>query len=413
MAYDDGDQTRFRGEPGFREEPDFRTSTSTGSIPPVRGSGQLDDIFDDPTHGDPGRDRMAVHFAWEAILLIGAGVVGFLLYSQHKSAVQGKSLLALVVFTAALGLLAFAAAASLRVAAPNLAIGPVAVAASLYFAENGNDGVMSAGPKAVALAALVGLGIAIVVVGFQVPGWAGSLAGALAAVVWIQKQTGPVNVAGQFDPTDRAWYYLGGFAAVSIVGALLCTIRPVRRGIGRYRPVGDPATRRGVFAGCVTAAAIVGSTAVAAVAGVLLAGLSSSVRPDLGLDWTGLAIGAALVGGVSAYGRRGGVLGTVLGTIVLSLVIKLGEEADWRVSPYAVAAATMVAGLIVTRLVETFGRPLMAPDEESWTAEATSTWSGAGWTGPEAGSWASPLPTQTTAASRPEPWQDDRWSSNR
>src|SRR5262245_3257902 len=108
MAYDDGDPARYRGEPGFRDEPDFRTSTSTGSIPAVRAGGQLEDIFDDPTHGDPGRDRMAVHFAWEAILLIGAAVVGFLLYSQHKAAVSGQPLRELIVFAAALGLLGLA-----------------------------------------------------------------------------------------------------------------------------------------------------------------------------------------------------------------------------------------------------------------------------------------------------------------
>lgn len=414
MAYDDGEQARYRGEPGFREEPDFRTATSTGSIPPVRASGQLDDIFDDPAHGDPGRDRMAVHFAWEAILLIGAGVVAFLLYSQHKAAVTGQSQRELVVFASALGLLTLAAAMSLRVAAPNLAVGPVAVAASIYFAQHGGQGVMTVGPRIVGLAALVGLGIAVLVAGFHVPGWAGSLAGTLAVIVWIQKQTGPVTVIGEFDPTDRAWYYFGGFAAVSIVGALLCTIRAVRRGIGRFRPVGDPATRRGAFAAIVTGAALVASSAVAAIAGILLAGLSNTVRPDLGLDWTGLAIGAALVGGVSAFGRRGGVFGTVLGTVVLALVIRLGEAADWRVSPYAIAAATVAAGLIVTRLVETFGRPLLSPDEDSWTAEATSTWSGAGWTGPESGgSWSASLPSQTSTLTRTDPWQDDRWSSNR
>jgi ribose/xylose/arabinose/galactoside ABC-type transport system permease subunit len=413
MAYDEGDQARFRGEPGFREEPDFRSATSTGSIAPVRVSGQLEDIFDDPAHGDPGRDRMAVHLAWEAILLIGVGVVGFLLYSQHRAVVSGQPLRELVVFAAALGLLAFAAAASLRVAAPNLAIGPVAVAASLYFAKNGGDGVMSATPKLAGLAALVGLGIAVLVACFHVPGWAGSLAGALAVVVWIQKQTGPISVSGQFDPTDRPWYYFGGFAAVSIVGALLCTIRPVRRGIGRFRSVGDPASRRGGFAATVTAAAIIGSTVVAALAGVLFAGLSTTVRPDLGLDWTGLALGAALVGGVSAYGRRGGVFGTVLGAVMLALVIRWGDAAGWRLSPYAVAAATVAAGLIVTRLVETFGRPLMTPDEESWTADATSTWSGTSWTGSDATSWSAALPPQTTSESRPDPWQDDRWSTNR
>jgi len=413
MAYDDG-ETRFRGEPGFREEPDFRTSTSTGSIPAVRASsGPLDDIFDDPAHGDPGRDRMAVHFAWEAILLIGAGVLGFLLFTQHKSAVSGQELRELVVFTAALGLLAFGAAASLRAAAPNLAVGPVAVAAAIYFAQHGDDGVSSAGPRIVGLAAVVGVVIAVLVVGFHVPGWAASLAGALGVIVWIQKQAGPVTVAGEFDPTERAWYYLAGFAAASILGAALCTIRPLRRGVGRFRPIGDPAQRRGFFAALVTGVAVVSSTVLAAVAGILFAGLTTSVRPDLGLDWTGLAIGVALVGGVSAFGRRGGVFGTVLATAVVAMVIRLGEAADWRLSPYAVAGVTIAAGLIVTRLVETFGKPLLTPDEETWSAEATTTWAGGtGWTGSETGSWSSSLPTQQTV-NRPDPWQDDRWGSGR
>jgi ribose/xylose/arabinose/galactoside ABC-type transport system permease subunit len=412
MAYDDGDQTRFRGEPGFREEPDFRTSTSTGSIPPVRASsGPLDDIFDDPAHGDPGRDRMAVHFAWEAILLVGAGVLGFMLFTQHKSAVSGQSLRELVVFTAALGLMAFGAAASLRAAAPNLAVGPVAIASALYFAQHGDAGVNSAGLKIVGLAALAGLVIAVMVVGFHVPGWAASLAGALGVIVWIQKQGSPVTVAGEFDPTDRAWYYLSGFVAASLLGAALCAIRPLRRGVGRFRPIGDPAQRRGFFAALVTGGAVVSSTVLAAVAGILLAGLSSSVRPDLGMDWTGLAIGVALVGGVSAFGRRGGVFGTILATVVVSMVIRLGEAASWRLSPYAVAGAAVAAGLIVTRLVETFGKPLLTPDEESWSAEATSTWSGgSGWVGSDTGSWSSSLPTQPTAT-RPDPWQDDRWGS--
>lgn len=410
MAYDDGDQTRYRGEPGFREEPDFRTSTSTGGIPPVRASsGPLEDIFDDPQHGDPGRDRMAVHFAWEAILLVAAGVLGFMLFTQHKSAVSGQSLREFVVFTAALGLMAFGAAASLRAAAPNLAIGPVAVASALYFAQHGEAGVTSAGVTIVGLAALVGVVIAVLVVGFHVPGWAASLAGTLGVIVWIQKQSTPVTVAGEFDPTDRAWYYLGGFVAASLVGALLCAIRPLRRSVGRFRSVGDPAQRRGFFAALVTGGAVVSSTVLAAVAGILLAGLSASVRPDLGLDWTGLAIGAALVGGVSAFGRRGGVFGTVLGTVVVAMVIRLGEAAEWRLSPYAVAGVTIAAGLVVTRLVETFGRPLLTPEEETWSSEATSTWTGGSWSSADTGSWSSSLPTQAPAT-RPDPWHDDRWS---
>jgi hypothetical protein len=107
MAYDD---SRFRGEPGFREEPDFRSGGvpedaptlgvanqsvySPGAFPVSPAYGvppsestiglggashrrtpspqQLGDVFDDPEHGEPGRDRFAVHALWELVLLLAA-----------------------------------------------------------------------------------------------------------------------------------------------------------------------------------------------------------------------------------------------------------------------------------------------------------------------------------------------------
>src|SRR5215470_4960318 len=112
MAYDD---SRFRGEPGFHDEPDFRSGGvpedaptlgvsnqsvyTPGSFPvsPAYGSSssestlglndrrrpptqqQLGDVFDDPEHGEPGRDRMAVHALWEMVLLLAAGALLYLL----------------------------------------------------------------------------------------------------------------------------------------------------------------------------------------------------------------------------------------------------------------------------------------------------------------------------------------------
>src|SRR5258706_11864433 len=89
MSY--GDQGyRFRGE-GFRDEPDFRADTGStptfqpdyaaGDYPPASGEpagpvrrlvtpAELDDVFDDPEHGDPGMDRMGLHIAWALLLLI-------------------------------------------------------------------------------------------------------------------------------------------------------------------------------------------------------------------------------------------------------------------------------------------------------------------------------------------------------
>ena len=43
----------------------------------------LDDVFDDPAHGEPGRDRMAVHIVWEIVLLLGVAAIGYLLLPRR------------------------------------------------------------------------------------------------------------------------------------------------------------------------------------------------------------------------------------------------------------------------------------------------------------------------------------------
>lgn len=423
------DDSRFRGEPGFRDEPDFRTTGSayaTGGLPAgeFREAGTnettssglrrvspavLDDVFDDPDHGDPGRDRMAVHAVWEIVLLLAVGVVGFLLYRADGAALRGDRLDSLLVFGTGLGMLGLAAGLSLRAGAPNLAIGPVAVAAALHFAENGDKGVVAATTIAVALAAVGGVALAILAVGFHVPGWAVSFGAALAVIVYIQQRSAPVNVQGEYDPTTHALYLFGGFAAVAVLGGLLGTIKSVRRAVGRFRPVGDPARRRGAAAAVLTSLSLVLSMVFAVVAGVLFAaGGDTPVTPGTGLDLTGLALGAALLGGTSAFGRRGGVFGTVLAVALLTVFIPYADAEHWKINRFAIAAAAVAAGLVVTRLVEAFGRPLSARDgDEDWESDAgtASTWGGA-----RQESWSSALPAQP-AAPRTDPWgAADRWS---
>lgn len=447
MAYDSEatdatGQRRFRGD-GFREESDLRgggdgLSRGSGgdvlsrndgggahSAAPQNGvhyrpratpAANLDDVFDDPAHGEVGRDRLGVHFAWEGVLLLGVVVVGFLLHNSYRDQITGASFQKLLVFAAALGLLGLGAALTLRAGAVNLALGPVAAAAALFYAERGNDGVVPTAGVAVAFAAALGLVMAVLVVGFHVPGWAGSLAAALVAIVWIQKHPVPLTVAGEYDPTQHGLYLYGGFAALTLVAGLLGAIRSIRRGVGRFRPVGDPALRRGGLGGTVAALALVTSTALAALAGVLLAALNGAteqvVAPTEGFELTGLALGAALIGGVSAYGRRGGVFGTLLGVTLLTLVVWYAQAADWRISPYALAAGAIAVGLVITRLVETFGRPLPIDDDspDDWSdvgVPGSNSWStGSGDT------WAN-LPAQPAPA-RTDQWgDDDRWSSLR
>ena len=392
-------------EPGVSPAPGRRRALSPAA---------LDDVFDDPAHGEPGRDRLGVHLLWEVALLLAVVAQVYLFYRDYPDAIRGAELDNLLVFGTAVGLLALGTGLTLRTGAPNLAVGPVAVASALHFAENSDRGVVEAvGPAAVAALALALL-VAVLVVGFHVPGWAASLAAGLAVIVYIQQRSAPVDVQGDYDPAQHAIYLFGGFATVTLIAGLFGTAKAVRRSIGRFRPVGDPAMRRGGVAATITAIGIVVSMLFAMLAGVLLAaGGSGPVQPTTGIEWTGLALGAALVGGTSAFGRRGGIVGPLLSVVVLTLFIRYADERNLDIALAAIAAAAVAAGLVVTRLVESYGRPRSAAEpEEEWGepgSAAASNWSAARADRPEP--WNSSLPGQPTE-SRTDPWGADRWGGS-
>jgi ribose/xylose/arabinose/galactoside ABC-type transport system permease subunit len=411
MAYGHDNDATDAGQFGGRHSAASRPATN------------LEDVFDDPAHGEIGRDRLGVHFAWEGVLLLGALALGYLLYANHRDAMRGDSLKSMLVSWTILGVLAVAASITLRVGAVNLALGSIAAASSLYYAQHGADGLVETSVWPVLLGLAVGAAIALLVVGFHVPGWAGSIVGALVAIAWIEKNfQGPIEVAGTENPNDQAYYWIGGFVLISVIGGLLCLIKPVRRGVGRFRPVGDPAVRRGGVAATLTSAGLILSGGLAALAGVL-AGAAAGVAneqvpaPVTGLQATALAIGAALVGGASAYGRRGGVFGTVLATALVTLLIVYGQQENWGISPWVLAAGAIATGLIVTRLVETFGRPLSMDDgPDDWSdvgIASTSSWSSTTPSTTAADTWSglSSQPTSPATTTSTSQWgaETDRW----
>ncbi|MPZ28689.1 MAG: ABC transporter permease [Micromonosporaceae bacterium] len=419
--------SRYLGQTGFRDEPDLHaTSAAYQPAGYAAGYGEsgsvLDDIFDDPAAGEPGRDRLAVHWVWEVLLLVGVVTLVYLVWQAQPDALRGDSLSLLLTYATGFGLLGIAAGVSLRAGAPNLAIGPVAAAAGAYFALHGDRGVVSPAIFALAVAVLLGLAVAVLVMVFHVPGWAATLAAAAGAVVWLQQQPAQVPVAGEYDPTGQAAFLFALVAAVSILGGLLGTVKPMRRAIGRFRPTADPARRRGGLAALLTGGALVLSMALSVVAGVLLvAGEGGSAQGSAGvnwLEWTVIGLGAALVGGTSAFGRRGGVFGTILAVTALVLFDRYQQEQGWQIALLATAAGLVAAGLVVTRLVETFGRPrpgseLPEPSErwESTAATAGSeppATSAGGWPSAATDSWSSALPARPVAGT-PDPWDDDRW----
>jgi hypothetical protein len=354
---------------------------------------------------DHARDRLGIHFGWEVVLLLATAAVGYLLYRLDPASLKRPALDTLLISGTVIGLLTLGAGLTLRAGVPNLAVGPIAIASALHFAENGDRGLLPATVPAVAIAAIGGLVAGVIVVAFHVPGWAATLAAAMGAIVFIQLRSGPVEVQGTFDPAGQAFVLFAGFAALAVLGGFLGTITPIRRMLGRLRPVGDPADRRGASAALPVIASLVVSSVLAVVAGVLLAANSpTAVVPGTGLEWTGLGLGLALVAGTSAFGRRGGVFGTLLAVTGMTLFLDYADRRDLGIALFAVAASAVAAGLVITRLVETYGRPLSElGGGDDWQPQNAETWSPAL---PE--TWSPSVPSQPT----PDRWLDDRWGQS-
>ncbi|MFI7021215.1 ABC transporter permease [Micromonospora sp. NPDC049900] len=370
----------------------------------------------DPGPDEPqcetGPDRFGVHIVWETLLLLGFAALVYLVWREDPAVLRGSGLRVLIVEVVALGLLALAAGLSLRTAAVNLAIGPVAVAAGLHFAEQSDRGLVEAVGLAGGVAALGGLLLGLLVVVLHVPGWAASLAGAAGVIVYIERRSAPVLVQGDFDPRGVAGQLFVGFAAIAVFGALFGALGPIRRLVGRFRPVGDPARRRGTAAAVVTTLGYVVSTVLAMLAGALVASAEGTVTPASGLDWTVLAVGAAVLAGTSAFGLRGGVFGTLLTAGAIGLFLAYAQTRGWTVSRWAVGGVVLAAGLVVTRLVEAYGRPapmFRAPPPPP-PPDATN---GGGWTLPQpepVGDWP-PMPPAQPPMSNTDPWGPRRWET--
>jgi len=224
--------------------------------------------------------------------------------------------------------------------------------------------------------------IGVAVVGLHVPSWAASLGAGLGVAVWLDYQGPSLPTEGGYDPTDHAVYWFAGVCALSVFGGLLGLVPSIRRAVGRFRPVSDPADRRGALAATITLFALAGSVVFAGIAGFLggARGAVSTAGAD-GLAISGLAVGLALLGGTSAFGRRGGVFGTIFAVALLTIVQQYDEVTDrgWPLALYAAVAVGV--GLLATRLVEHFGRPRrgVEPDEEEeWSPPspepATGDW---------------------------------------
>ena len=112
-------------EEGFRVEPEFRQASGSpegypesdveaedpyaafatplagspapSTVPRAVTAAELDGVFDDPGHGEPGRDRFAVHVAWEIVLLVAAAAMALQLNHSQSGSLSGVNLRTLMV----------------------------------------------------------------------------------------------------------------------------------------------------------------------------------------------------------------------------------------------------------------------------------------------------------------------------
>ncbi|WP_433298822.1 ABC transporter permease [Actinoplanes sp. CA-030573] len=355
---------------------------------------------------DDGRDRLGIHLGWEVVLLLAAAAFGFLLWRLDPSSLKRPALDDLLVNGAAIGLLTLGAGLTLRAGVPNLALGPIALAAALHYAEQGDEGLLKAAVPALIIAAAGAVAIGLLILVLHVPGWAATLAAAFGVIVYDQLRNAPVAVQGQYDPTEQAFFLFGGFALLAVLGGALGTVTPVRRWLGGMRPSGDPARRRGGVVALPVILALLLSSVFAVAAGILMSAQSAGpIRPGTGLEWTGIALGLAMLAGTSAYGRRGGIFGTLFAVAGLTLFLDWQARKGFDIALFATAACVFGGGLIVTRLVETYGRPL-PPAGEDWNAAPTTS-TATNWT-PDLETW-----TPATSTGRTDRWDDGPWGSAR
>ncbi|MEU8657242.1 ABC transporter permease [Actinoplanes philippinensis] len=411
MAYDDttfrrpGDEKTDTDPAAYRRRVQYDDTAGTTLDQSQRNPATTTGAI--PAADDDGRDRLGIHLGWEVMLLVVAAVLGFLLQREDPAALQRPALDALLVTGAAIGLLTLGAGLTLRAGVPNVALGPIALAAAMQYAENSDKGLAQAVVPALILAAAGGLVAGLIVTVLHVPGWAVTLAASFGLIVYIQLRPEPVGVQGDWDPTGQAFVLFGAFAALAVLGAALGAVGPVRRFLGRMRPTGDPAQRRGVAAAVPALLTMVVSSLFATVAGVLIAATADGpIAPDTGFEWTGIAMGLALLAGTSVYGRRGGIFGTLFAVTALTLFLRYEQIRDLDIALFAIAGSVFVAGLVVTRFVESYGSPYTSRVGEDWNAAPSG---GTNWSPTLPETWNTPA----TPAPRSDRWDDGPWGATR
>lgn len=331
----------------------------------------------------PWLRRLLPYLVWEALLLLLV-LVAAAMVASRSGALGSPGLLFNI---AGVGLLATGLALSLRTGTPNLAVPALAGLSGASYAA-----LLEAGWSAVpaAIVGVVVVGVCGLLLGLitgltSLPAWAVSLAGlaGAGAVALAVTEGQHLVVRGAGAPTSgvaTAWLLL--FVVVTIGGGLLWQVSAVRTLLAANRSAGEPggwSVHRliGALVG------FTGSSLLAALSGlVVVTGMRAAAPSGADLFRLTLVLAVVLLGGVSAFGRRGGIAGTLLATVLLVLVnTKLAmESAPAWISLGLMPAVAIVIGLLVGRLLDFLSgpepaAPLSRPEPVAPVAPATGGWS--------------------------------------
>jgi ribose transport system permease protein len=191
------------------------------------------------------------------------------------------------------------------------------------------------------------------------PAWAVSLGGLAATQGFVFGVIGPegLPVNEQLPgPLRYAGVWFAAFVVISIAGAVVLAIPPVRRLLSANRTATDPVR----FGGAELIGALVGlagSSLLAGLAGLALVVQTRGAFPIGGDFGILVALGAVLIGGVSVFGGRGGIAGTVLGVALMSVAIRWSQFEDWsaaleRTVSWIAIVVAILAGIGLSRLIE-------------------------------------------------------------
>jgi ribose/xylose/arabinose/galactoside ABC-type transport system permease subunit len=230
--------------------------------------------------------------------------------------------------------------------------------AGIWFAERVNDGtsIGLAAVNAIVICLVLGLVLGAFVGLTGVPAWAASL-GAFALVqAYLVNHTG----AAQLVPAPTAavtsgfvWWLL--FAMVSVVGAAALASPTVR---ARLVLAGSTFSRARLINALI---GLGGSSAAAGLAGVLLARRMAAGQATVPFELLLLALGVALIAGISVYGGQGPIFGVVLASGIAAAITHwnaLAGRAAW--SQLVLAGVLILVGLLVSWVISLLARRLSA-----------------------------------------------------